>query len=102
MRSMTHRVGTITLGVTMISIGVIFLVQLFFDVLDYGWIWKLWPVIFIMLGVEVLLANAGKKRQFVYDKAGIVLTFLLTGFAVGMAVVGEIMGVVEAGVRVNL
>ena len=98
---MTHRVGTITLGVTMILIGVIFLVQLFFDVLDYGWIWKLWPVIFIMLGVEVLLAN-GKKWQLVYDKAGIVLTFLLTGFAVGMAVMGEIMGIVEAGVRVSL
>ena len=31
---MTHRVGTITLGVTMISIGVIYLLQLFFHILE--------------------------------------------------------------------
>ena len=66
---MTHRVGTITLGVTMISIGVIYLLQLFFHILDYMWIWKLWPVIFIMLGVEILVSNVRSGGQFSYDKA---------------------------------
>ena len=91
---MTHRVGTITLGVTMISIGVIYLLQLFFHILDYMWIWKLWPVIFIMLGV---VSNVRSGGQFIYDKAGIVLIFVLSGFAFFMAVLEK---AVEAGGRI--
>ena len=75
---MTHKVGTITLGVTMVAIGVLYLAQIFFGVAEYGWICKLWPVIFILLGVEILLANARKNGEFIYDKTGIVLTFVLT------------------------
>jgi len=55
---MTHRVGTITLGVTMVSIGILYLIQIFWGGIEYAWICKLWPVIFILLGVEILLANA--------------------------------------------
>ena len=91
---MTHRVGTITLGVTMISIGVIYLLQLFFHILDYMWIW---PVIFIMLGVEILVSNVRSGGQFIYDKAGIVLIFVLSGFAFFMAVLEK---AVEAGGRI--
>ena len=94
---MTHRVGTITLGVTMISIGVIYLLQLFLHILDYMWIWKLWPVIFIMLGVEILVSNVRSGGQFIYDKAGIVLIFVLSGFAFLMAVLEK---AVEAGGRI--
>ena len=94
---MTHRVGTITLGVTMISIGVIYPLQLFFHILDYMWIWKLWPVIFIMLGVEILVSNVRSGGQFIYDKAGIVLIFVLSGFAFFMAVLEK---AVEAGGRI--
>lgn len=91
---MTHRVGTVTLGVTMIATGVLYLLNLFWNVLDYLWIWKLWPVIFILLGVEILLANVKQCGQFVYDKAGILLTFILVSFAFCMAVIQK---AVEAG-----
>ena len=42
-------------------------------------------MIFISLGVEILLANAQKGVQIVYDKAGIFLVFVLTFFAFFMA-----------------
>jgi len=93
---MTHRVGTITLGVTMVAIGVLYLAQIFFGVMEYGWIYKLWPAIFILLGVEILLANARKNGDFVYDKVGIVLTFVLTVFAFVLAAVQQ---AVEIGMR---
>jgi NADH:ubiquinone oxidoreductase subunit K len=93
---MTHKVGTITLGVTMVAIGVLYLAQIFFGVAEYGWICKLWPVIFILLGVEILLANARKNGEFIYDKTGIVLTFVLTVFAFVLAAVQQ---AVEISVR---
>lgn len=93
---MKHRVGTITLGVTMVAIGVLYLVQIFGGVMEYGWICKLWPVIFILLGVEILLANARKGGEFVYDKVGILLTFVLTVFAFVLAAVQQ---AVEMSVR---
>ena len=88
---MTHRVGTITLGVTMVAIGVLYLIQIFWGSIEYVWICKLWPVIFILLGVEILLANARKNGEFVYDKVGIILTFLLTVCAFFMAVMQNVI-----------
>lgn len=88
---MTHRVGTITLGVTMVAIGVLYLIQIFWGSIEYVWICKLWPVIFILLGMEILLANARKNGEFVYDKVGIVLTFVLTIFAFFMAVMQNVI-----------
>lgn len=88
---MTHRVGTITLGVTMVSIGILYLIQIFWGGIEYAWICKLWPVIFILLGVEILLANARKNGNFVYDKVGIVLTFVLTMFAFVLAAVQQVV-----------
>lgn len=93
---MKHRVGTITLGVTMVAIGVLYLVQIFWGVMEYEWICKLWPVIFILLGAEILLANARKSGEFVYDKVGILLTFVLTVFAFVLAAVQQ---AVEMSVR---
>ena len=92
---MTHRVGTITLGVTMVAIGVLYLIQIFWGSIEYVWICKLWPVIFILLGMEILLANARKNGEFVYDKVGIVLTFVLTIFAFCMAVIQQVIEIGE-------
>ena len=76
---MTHKVGTITLGVTMVAIGVLYIAQ-----------------IFLLLGVEILIENARKNGEFIYDKTGIVLTFVLTFFAFVLAAVQQ---AVEISVR---
>lgn len=82
----THRVGTLTLGVSLITFGILFLLRLFVSSLSYAFIFKLWPVIFIFLGFEILIANhVQKENKLVYDKAAVVLTVILTFFAMFMS-----------------
>lgn len=82
----THRVGTLTLGVSLITFGILFLLRLFVSSLSYAFIFKLWPAIFIFLGLEILIANhVQKENKLVYDKAAVVLTVILTFFAMFMS-----------------
>ncbi len=80
----THRVGTLTAGLSFITFGVLFLLHLFINVISYDLIFKLWPFIIIGLGIELLLSNFTNK-SIIYDKAAVVLVFLITFFAMGMA-----------------
>jgi hypothetical protein len=82
----THRVGTITLGGMLVTFGTLFLLHIFYNGLTIYTIFRLWPVIFIFLGVEVLAANfIQKEERLIYDKAAIALIIILTFFAMGMA-----------------
>ncbi len=83
-----HRVGTITLGIGMIGIGSLFLGHMFFPMISYVWVYKVWPVILIILGIEILLANSNKQREFIYDKTAIILVGLLVLFAIFLAILG--------------
>lgn len=87
-----HRVGTVTFGVLMILFGVLFLAHIFLPWLNYEWIVRLWPLLFIFLGTEVLAGNhkaskaaEGETVKFVYDKTAILLTMVLTFFAMALA-----------------
>ena len=64
--------------------GVLFLLQVFGNVISYETIFKLWPVILIGLGIEILLSNLISKK-FVYDKGAVVLLILMVFLSVGMA-----------------
>ncbi len=83
-----HRIGTFTLGILLIIFGLLFLARIFFPELSYEIIYKLWPVIFIFLGSEILFANFRQKApdQLIYDKTAIALIILLSFFAMGMAI----------------
>lgn len=84
----THRVGTITFGCILMLFGILFLVHMFLPDLSYDIIFRLWPCIFIILGIEVLLSNVTlKNTTFVYDKTSIFLLIVLTFFAITMALV---------------
>lgn len=80
-----HRVGSITSGVSMVILGVLFTLYSFFRFINYQIIFKLWPFMIIGLGIEILLSNNPEQR-IVYDKAAIILMFLIVFFAAGMAV----------------
>jgi len=84
----THRVGTLTLGGMLIVFGVLFLLRIFFADLSYDIIFKLWPIVFIFLGSEVLVANFIQKEEskMVYDKTAFALIIILSFFAMGMAI----------------
>ncbi len=91
-----HRVGTFTLGGLLISFGVLFLLRLFISTMTYNLIFSLWPVIFIFLGIEILIANHIQKGEaLIYDKSAIALIILLTFFAMGMAIVDFVMTHIE-------
>lgn len=106
--SRTHRVGTLTFGGILIMFGLLFLIHIFVPALEYGTIFRLWPCIFIFLGIEVLIGNWKTARlekedepvNFVYDKAAILLIISLTFFAMIMAAVDYSMQ--HAGVYIQI
>ena len=73
----THRVGSFTSGLCMIGFGVMLLLHHLVGFMDYERILSLWPLILIGMGIELLLSNFVKSR-IVYDKAAIVLLFVMT------------------------
>ena len=80
----THRVGSLTAGVAMILYGILFLLHLCANLVSYETIFRLWPVILISMGLELLLSNL-ISRKFFYDKGAVALLLLMTIFACGMA-----------------
>ncbi len=81
----TRRVGTFTLGATLIVFGILFVLRIFAINISYEFIMQLWPLIFIFMGVEVLISYfANKNGQLLYDKGALFIMFLLTCFAIGM------------------
>ncbi len=90
----THRVGAFTAGICMVVFGVLFLVSMFYETLNYRLIFSLWPIILIFLGLELLLSNF-VKGQIKYDKAAIFLMVMMTFFAMGMAAADMCMEMAE-------
>lgn len=81
-----RRVGTVTLGGVLIFYGIVFLMHTFVEGITYYLVFKLWPVIFIVLGIEVLFASVRwKEQEFKYDFAAIFIVCMLAVFAMGMA-----------------
>lgn len=82
----THRVGSVTAGLSMIVFGILFLIHLVFGIMKYTTIFLLWPIVLIGLGIELFLSNFIKKK-IVYDKASIFLLITMAFFAMLMALV---------------
>lgn len=96
MMTRTHRVGTITLGGMLMSFGLLFLLRIFFDTLSYNIIFQLWPIIFIFLGLEILIANFRQKETtLIYDKTAFALIIILSFFAMGMSIVEFIISHID-------
>lgn len=87
METPKRRVGTFTLGICLVILGVLFLLHLFLpDLISYLLIFHCWPVLFILLGSEILISSLRWPEQhFQYDFAAILIILLLICFAMGMA-----------------
>lgn len=72
-----RRVGTVTLGLTLVAAGILMLVSLFWPEVDLRGIMKLSPLILVSLGVEALLA-ARSGGAVKYDWVGMLLCFVFT------------------------
>lgn len=96
----TKRVGSVTCGILLIVFGFLFIIHLIVPALSYEAIFRLWPVILIALGVEMLLAGRNKSEEvhIKYDGAAIFLTIVLAFFAMGMGVVEFCMEHYQEGI----
>ena len=75
------------------------ILKFFFDrIVAFFGLLFLWPVILIGLGVELLLSNVWEKK-IIYDKGSIVLLFIMTFFAIGMAITEVCMEMAEVYMR---
>lgn len=95
-----RRVGAVTFGFVLVVTGVLFLIHAFYPQLHLLMIYRFWPVILIILGVEVLLGNRHKnfevldesgkiveKCRTVYDVPAILMMSAVSCFAMVMALV---------------
>ena len=86
----TRRVGSVTFGLTLILFGILFLVHIVVPSLNYEMIFNFWPLIFILLGVEILVENHRSNAlncKFVYDFPAILMLVVMLLFAMVMAAV---------------
>ncbi len=58
----TRRVGSITCGILMIFFGILFMVHMFYPPLSLEIIMKLWPLILIALGGELIASNMKREE----------------------------------------
>lgn len=84
-----RRVGSVTFGITLLGYGILFLIHIFIPTLKYQYIFRCWPVIFILLGCEILVENRKYRTQdckIVYDFAAIIMLGIMLIFAMVMAI----------------
>lgn len=89
-----HRVGTVTSGITLIAYGVMFLLHTIFPIIGYRFIFRLWPMIFVILGLEILAGSVKNEKgesRFMYDFPAVILIMLLALFAMVMGVIDYAM-----------
>lgn len=67
-----RRVGSITFGTVLVISGAIFLLRLFFQNLNYAVVFRLWPIILILLGIEVLLGARQKTFEVLNEQGKII------------------------------
>ena len=93
-----RRVGTITVGLSLVAFGILFLIRNFIPGLDYYTILSLWPFVLISMGAEILMYRFfSDELQLRMDGGAIFLLFMLGVFSFTMAVfefVAEYMKVV--------
>lgn len=86
----THRVGTITCGLVLVLYGILFLLRMALPFLDYSMIFGLWPVVLVLLGLEILVGCTGRRSEkyvFKYDFGSVLIILVMMGFSMMMAAV---------------
>ncbi|APH15377.1 putative membrane protein [Clostridium sporogenes] len=82
-----RRVGTLTAGIILVVFGVMFLLRLVTSNINISLIASLWPIILVLLGIEIILAYIiNKEEKMKYDFGAIILVIVLVFFAMGMGV----------------
>ncbi|WP_251862063.1 DUF5668 domain-containing protein [Clostridium sp. Marseille-Q2269] len=82
-----RRVGTLTAGIVLVISGIMFLLRSVINNIDISLIVSFWPMVLVLLGIEILTAYIiNKEEKMKYDFGAVVLVMLLLFFAMGMGV----------------
>ena len=85
-----RRVGTLTCGILLVVIGLLCLVHIFWPIFHYEYLLRGWPIILILVGTEMLVANRAYLKsenvEIKYDLGAIILIFIMVIFAMCMGV----------------
>ncbi|HEY5587605.1 MAG TPA: hypothetical protein VIK86_01465 [Candidatus Paceibacterota bacterium] len=80
-----RRVGTFTTGIVLVMFGILFLLRLIYPGINYLLIATMWPLVLIILGIEIIVAYAINKEGIMkYDFGAIILILIVSFFAMGM------------------
>lgn len=79
------RIGRNTFGITLIFLGVIFLLSMFMDFNILRHVFMLWPLTFIFLGIEVLYYNNKKNVNIKLDFVSVILILIIIFFGIIIA-----------------
>lgn len=72
-----RRVGTLTFGIVLVIAGILLCFSIFTGIVELRAIVRFWPVVFIILGAEILIYSFKKDVQIKYDVWGILLTMFI-------------------------
>jgi uncharacterized membrane protein HdeD (DUF308 family) len=80
-----RRVGTFTAGIVLVVFGTLFLIHTVMPKLSFNFIFSLWPVILILLGIEIVISYiVNKDEKLRYDGGAIALIIILALFSMCM------------------
>lgn len=81
-----RRVGTFTAGLVLVIFGVLFLLRAVLPNMNYGEIISLWPIILILLGIEIIVSYiVNKEEKIKYDAGAIMVVMTVSIFSMIMA-----------------
>ena len=85
----SRKIGVLTLGVSLIAFGVLYLLRVFVPGWDYLTVLRFWPFVLILLGVEVLLSALLPRPEgqppAKVDPLSVILLFITLFMACGLA-----------------
>jgi len=85
----SRKIGVLTLGVALVTFGLLYLLRVFVPGWSYLTVLKFWPLVLILLGAEVLLSALLPRKEgeppAKVDALSIVLLFFTLFMAGGLA-----------------
>ncbi|MBC2581106.1 LiaI-LiaF-like domain-containing protein [Clostridium sp. DJ247] len=91
----SRRVGTLTLGILLIVLGIVYFLITVFNIPLEKKILEFWPLILVSLGIEVLVLNdiaLKKDIPLKYDFISFILIVTMLFFSFGTYVLSKLVG----------
>lgn len=99
---MGRRVGTFTMALSLIAVGVVLILRIFLPQLDILAVARFAPVVLILLGLELLVAHAlHRQEKLRFDGLSVFISLLLIAASLVAATVPEAIWRVERAQQTN-